>query len=139
MRSLLDTNVLSEIVKPVPNLGVVRWVSEQPPLDFFISTITIGEIAKGIHAMPAGRRRDALDTWVREELTRQFLGRVLPVDERVAHEWGRLAGEGKRSGRPLAVIDGLLLATASAHTLTFVTRNEEDCANRGVPVHNPWS
>ena len=66
-------------------------------------------------------------------------GRVLAVDEEVALEWGRLAAEGRKSGREVPVIDGLLLATAAVHDLTLVTRNERDCAGRGVPVLNPWS
>lgn len=73
------------------------------------------------------------------ELLRQFTGRVLPVDEAVALAWGRLAAEGRRSGRPLPVVDGLLLAAAEVHDLTFVTRNDADCADRGVPVLNPWT
>jgi len=136
---LLDTVVLSEPAKPLPNPGAVAWLRAQPPLELRVSVLTLGEIERGIALLASGRRRQELRVWVQTELPRQFAGRILPVDEAVARAWGRLAAEGGRGGRPLPVIDGLLLATASVHDLTLVTRNERDCAERGVPVHNPWS
>jgi predicted nucleic acid-binding protein len=69
----------------------------------------------------------------------QFRGRILEVDESVALEWGRMAAEGQKQGRVLPNVDGLLIATAAVHNLTLVTRNERDCADRGVPILNPWS
>ena len=76
--------------------------------------------------------------WLARDLPLRFRGRTLPVDGEVAHRWGELTADGRRIGRPLPVIDGLLLATASAHNLTFVTRNLRDCGDRGVPVLDPW-
>jgi toxin FitB len=138
MRFLLDTNVLSEGAKPRPDPRLLAWLNEAPPLDLAISVLTIGEIQKGVSLLPEGARRDRLEGWLATELPRQFHGRVLPVDHSVAIEWGRLSAEARRAGRELPVIDGLLLATAAAHGLVFVTRNESDCAGRGVAVHNPW-
>lgn len=137
MRYLLDTNVLTEPAKPRPEARVVDWLQAQPPLDLALSVLTLGEIEKGVSLLAAGARRDAIESWLRADLPRRFLGRLLPVDERVALEWGRLAAEGRRAGRELPVIDGLLLATCAAHGLTLVTRNERDCGNRGVPTLNP--
>lgn len=81
--------------------------------------------------------------WVRAQssldLPRQFLGRLIPVDDVIAVAWGRLAADGRMVGRPLPVVDGLLLATAEASGLTLVTRNVADCAGRGVPVFDPWT
>lgn len=138
MRFLLDTNVLSEGAKPEPDPGLAGWLEGQSTLDLCVSVLTLGEIRKGILLMPDGRRRDRLHDWLRADLTRRFPGRILTVDDAVALAWGGLAAEGQASGRRLPVIDGLMLATAAVHHLVFVTRNERDCAGRGVPVLNPW-
>lgn len=138
MRYLLDTNVLSEAVKPDGAAGVVEFLANTSALDLAISVVSIGEIRKGVVLLPAGKRRARLEEWLSVSLVRQFTGRVLSVDEAVALVWGRLSAEGRASGRPLPVIDGLLLATAEVHDLTLVTRNERDCDQRGVPVLNPW-
>jgi predicted nucleic acid-binding protein len=138
MRFLLDTNVLSEAARPRPEPRVLAWLGGQAGLELAVSVLTFGELQKGICALPEGARRRRLEEWLAVELPRQFSGRVLPVSVEVAREWGRLAAEGRRLGRALPVIDGLLLATASVHGLTLVTRNEVDCAGRGILVFNPW-
>jgi predicted nucleic acid-binding protein len=135
---LLDTMVLSEPARPAPNPEVIAWLRAQSPLDLSISVLTLGELEKGVALLPRSRRRTALETWLRTDLPRQFTGRVLPIDEAIAYEWGRLTAAGQRSCHPLPVIDGLLLATAAVHQLTLVTRNERDCKRRGVPIYNPW-
>lgn len=138
MRFLLDTNVLAEGAKPDPNPQVVEWLRAQPWLDLAISALTLGEIRRGVSLLPGGKRRAALERWLARDLPQQFLDRVLGIDDAVALEWGRLTAVGRQRGRELPVIDGLLLATAAVHGLTFVTRNERDCAHRGVPLFNPW-
>lgn len=138
MRVLLDTNVLSELVKRTPDPRVVAWMDSQSSLDLMVSVLTIGELVKGVRAMPVGLRRDALETWLSVELPSQLVGRLLPVDSAVAVAWGALAAEAKRSGRALPVVDGLLLATASANDLVFATRNLRDCAGWGIEVASPW-
>ena len=139
MRYLLDTNVISEPFKRSPNPGVVAWFAAQSPLDLCISVLTLGELTMGFELAPVGSRRDELHRWVTQELPRRFVGRLLMVDESVAHAWGRMSAKGRANGRELPAIDGLLLATASAHNLTFVTRNERDCADRDVAILNPWT
>lgn len=139
MRYLLDTNVLTEPAKPRPDPRVTAWLQAQPPLDLALSVVTFGEIQKGVSLLAAGARRDALERWLRADLPRQFTGRLLPVDGEAALEWGRLAAEGRKAGRELPVADGLLLGTCAAHGLVLVTRNERDCAHRGVPILNPWA
>lgn len=139
MRYLLDTNVISEPFKRAPEQRVVDWLSAQSPLDLCISVLTVGELTMGFEMAPAGKRRDELQNWITQDLPRRFVGRLLAVDEAVASEWGRLSAEGRASGRELPAIDGLLLATARVHDLTLVTRNERDCAGRGVGVLNPWT
>jgi len=138
MRFLLDTMVVSEAAKPVPNAGVIRWLKDQAAPDLAISVLTIGEIARGVTRMSHGRRRQALQEWLSAELPAQFDGRVLEVDIGVALAWGELTSRGDAIGRPLPVTDGLLLATATVNGLTLVTRNVGDVADRGVPVLNPY-
>lgn len=139
MRYLLDTNVISEPFKRSPDPKVVQWLGEQSPLDLCISVLTLGELTMGFELAPAGKRRDELQRWTTQELPRRFVGRLLTVDEAIAREWGRMSAEGRATGRELPAIDGLLLVTAAVHELMFVTRNERDCANRGVTTLNPWA
>jgi predicted nucleic acid-binding protein len=138
LRFLIDTNVLSEGARPAPDERVAHWLRAQPPLDLAISVLTLGEVQRGIELLPSGRRRSALESWLATDLPQQFQGRVLAVDTAVAIEWGRLSARSRTSGRHLPIVDGLLLATAAVHGLSLVTRNEADCAARGVPVINPW-
>ncbi|CAN5385941.1 type II toxin-antitoxin system VapC family toxin [soil metagenome] len=138
MRFLLDTNVLSEGSRRQPDRRVAEWIRGRSPLDLAISVLTVGEILKGIHTLPPGKRRDELELWLDSDLPHQFRNRILPIDEPIARIWGRLSGEGRRAGRPLPIVDGLLLATAMHHDLTLVTRNESDFEDRGVVIVNPW-
>lgn len=139
MRFLLDTNFLSETAKPNPDPGVISWTRQQPRLDFAVSCLSFGEIRQGVELLPPGPKRDGLESWLMVALPRQFLGRVLPVNEEIALEWGRLSGEGQKKGRKLPAVDGYILATAAVYGLTLVTRNVRDFEGRGVPVLNPWS
>ncbi len=139
MAYLLDTNVLSEAVKGSPHAGVRRWLQDLPGSSAFLSVLTIGEIRKGVELLAEGSRRDSLTAWLQTDLPVRFRGRILDVDHLVAESWGRLSAEGRRAGRPLQVVDGLLLATAERHRLTLVTRDVAGCADRGVPVLDPWS
>jgi toxin FitB len=139
MRYLLDTNVLLEPAKARPDGHVLAWMSRRSPLELAISVLTLGEIEKGVRLLAEGPKRERLIGWLRSDLPRQFLGRVLPIDAEVAAAWGRLAAEARRVHRELPVIDGLLLATAEARGLVLVTRNEKNCAERGVPIYNPWN
>lgn len=138
MRYLLDTNVISELVKPAPSPRVVAWVRAVSPLDLALSALTIGELEHGISRLADGRRRRALAHWLATDVTRQFHGRVLPVDAAVAAVWGRAAARAERAGTSLSVVDGLLVATATVHELTLVTRNVRDCAGHGAPLFDPW-
>lgn len=139
MRYLLDTNILSELVKPRPDERVTAWIEAKSPLDMSISVLSLGEMEKGIARLAAGARRTALSRWARVELPTQFVGRLLGVDAAVAVAWGTLSARAADEGRPLPVVDGLLLATAQAGGLALVTRNIADFAHRGVPVVDPWS
>jgi toxin FitB len=132
--SLLDTNVISQRVKPSPHPGVMRWMQEMVPQDLFISAITLTEIRFGIEEMPEGRRRSDLTQWLTEDLQHGFAGRILPVDERVAQEAGRLISVGKRNGTKPELADALIAATARVHALKLATLNTTHFEPLGVDL-----
>jgi predicted nucleic acid-binding protein len=135
---LLDTCVISDIAKKA-DAGLLEWATAQDSLSLYLSELTLGEIEKGIQLLPYDHpKRQGLDDWCRHDLPRQFGPRLLPLLRNTIFAWGRLAAEGQRSGRPLSVIDGLLLAAARVHDLTFVTRNTRDLEGRGVAVVSPY-
>ncbi len=135
---LLDTNVISELVKPAPDERVLRWVASQSALDLYLSAITVGELTRGVARLPAGQRRDTLARWIEEDLQQQFSERILAFDQPAAVTWGHIMGEADRRGRPRAAIDAQLAATAIRHGLTVATRNTADFDSIGVQVTNPW-
>ncbi len=135
---LLDTKVLSEFSRDLPDPRVVRWLKAQPMATLFLSAITIGEIRKGLVVMPLGRRRADLETWFHSELLVWFRNRVLPVTHTVGDRWGELEGRCQLKGMPLSAGDGLIAATAIENDLTVVTRNVRHFSGLGVPVFNPW-
>lgn len=135
---LLDTNVISELVKPRPEPKVVSWVGEIDENLLYLSVLTLGEIRRGVAALPQSARRMALEAWLESDLRLRFSKRILPIDEAVADRWGALAGQAQRDGRGLPVIDSLLAATAIHHNLTLVTRNTADIDATGVSLFNPW-
>lgn len=139
MNVLLDTNVVSEWVKPRPDRGVVAWLAELDEDRVFLSVMTLGELRQGVELLAAGPRRALLDGWVQRDLPERFAGRVLPIDAETADLWGRLVARRRRAGRPIGVMDALLAATASAHDLAVVTRNTSDFQGCGVRLVNPWT
>lgn len=139
MKYLLDTCLISEVVKKQPHSGVLRWLDRQDEQNLFLSVLTIGELNKGISRLAAGSRRDDLQAWVENDLAQRFLGRVLPFDLAAAIAWGRLLGEAEQRGESLPVMDALIAATAMVHGFTVVTRNLRDMERCRVRVLNPWA
>jgi predicted nucleic acid-binding protein len=139
MKLLLDTNVLSEVTKPSPDEGVLRWIHGLDEDRTFISIVSIAEIRRGVALMDSGRKRDALGEWLAHDLPQRFENRIIPVEGAVALAWGDLIALAKRSGRGLASMDGLIAATAVAHQLTLATRNTKDFEGFGVDIINPWA
>ncbi len=135
---LLDTNVVSELVKPRPDPRVTGWIHALHEDLLYLSVLTLGEIRKGIASLGDAPRRVRLEAWLNSDLEFRFAGRILPIDSSVADRWGRLAAIAVAAKAPLPVIDGLLAATALQHNLTLVTRNTKDVSNTGVPLFNPW-
>jgi predicted nucleic acid-binding protein len=136
---LLDTNVVSEWMKLQSNPGVVHWLANVDEDRVFISVVTLTEIRYGIERMAAGARRKRLEDWVQRELPVRFEGRILPVDEIVADAGGRVVARSEAAGRPVEAIDAFLAATAQAHNLTLVTRNQSDFKAVLKTTLSPWS
>ena len=137
---LLDTNVISEFARPdnKPDLRVKQWLEAADPDSLYASVLTFGEIRRGVEKLQLGKRRTHLETWLDKDLHEWFENRLLVIDEAIANRWGLLAAAAQRKGTTLAIIDGLLSATALEHKLTVVTRNSTDFTNVGVPILNPW-
>lgn len=135
MSYLVDTNILSELRRREPNPGVVEWFAQRPVTTLRLSVLTLGEIRKGIAALPDDERKLKLLDWLEVELPSFFSGRILPVDAIVADRWGLLMAQ---AGRPRIAIDSLLAAIALTHGLKLVTRNTRDFDFPGLEVINPW-
>jgi predicted nucleic acid-binding protein len=139
MNYLLDTCVISEYTRREPNSNVVRWVDEREETGLFLSTITIGEIKKGIELLPAdSRRKQALVVWLASGLVVRFSGRIYPLTVEVMLLWGSLYARLETSGQTMATLDSLIAATALFHHAVLVTRNEDHFRPAGVELINPW-
>lgn len=136
MSYLIDTNVLSELRRKVPDVKVKQWFSQRPAGTLYLSVLTLGEIRKGIERLADPPRRLPLLDWLETELPAYFQGRILSIDAAVADCWGRMVAQ---AGRPVPAVDSLLAATAAQHGLILVTRNLRDVQGLGVQALDPWS
>jgi predicted nucleic acid-binding protein len=139
MSFLLDTNVVSEWVKPHPNAGVVAWLARADEDRIFLSVITLAELRYGIERMAAGLRQRRLDEWLRNELPPRFEGRILSIDNSIADVWGKVVARREAVGRPISAQDAFIAATAEIHGLTLVTRNAQDFKPTLKALVNPWA
>jgi predicted nucleic acid-binding protein len=135
---LVDTNIPSELTRERPDVRVEVFLRKAGRDTVFLSVMTIGEICKGIASLPASEKRAILQDWLDIDVRSWFAGRILPVTESIAERWGQLAATAKQQGLTLAVVDGVIAATALHHDLTLVTRNVKDFAGLGVVIANPW-
>lgn len=138
MTFLLDTNVVSEFVKPKPDQNVLHWFEKADEDITFMSVISLAELRRGIELLDAGRRKSALHSWLSEHLPERFAGRIITIDSVIADHWGRLSAAARRQGFGLQVIDGFIAATALAHSHVVVTRNVRNFQRLDVAVVNPW-
>jgi len=138
MNYLLDTCVISELVAKQPYPTVVDFVDSLDVDDVYLSVITVGEITKGIEKLPKSKRKQELQTWLKEDLLIRFGGRIVSLDTDVLVEWGALAARLESSGRTMPAMDSLIAATALSHQFTLVTRNVDDFKGSGVEIVNPW-
>lgn len=139
MNYLLDTCLLSELRKPRPDAGVVAWVSDIDETRLFVSVLSLGEIQKGVAKLENGRRKNAFQHWLEQDLLVRFEGRILPLDLDMALEWGLVSAANESLGKPAPVIDALLAVTAMARNLALVTRNDKDFSGFPIKVLNPWN
>ena len=136
---LLDTNVISELMRRRPSRSVAEWIDDTPEDLLHLSVFTLGEVRKGIDLLDEDEpRRAALQSWLDRDVRVRFAGRLLAFDDSVAERWGQLEASVKRRRVTLPTIDAQLAATALHHGLTFVTRNTAHLRPTGVPLFNPW-
>lgn len=136
-RYLLDTNIISNVVKPQPSEALLAWWAQQCDEDLFISALTVAEIRRGILEKPRGKKRDALDAWFSgpEGPQELFAGRVLSFDSKAGLIWARLMADGKAAGRPRSALDMIIAAIAGANNCVVITDNEKDFA--ALEIINP--
>ena len=139
MRYLLDTCVISELVKRKPNPKVIDWVEEREEENLYLSVLILGELQKGISKLPTSPRKQQLQSWLEQELYQRFEQRVLEVTREVAKRWGEIQAKAEQEGRVMSAIDSLISATGLVYGMTVVTRNIEDMEASGVQLFNPWN
>jgi toxin FitB len=135
---LLDTCVLSDLVSKRPSPDVKRWIDSVDSDRIHLSVVTIGEIQKGIEKLPDSRRRDALESWLKDDLLVRFRDQLVTLDVGVFLQWGTLIGRLETMGMPMPAMDSLIAATALHGNFVLATRNEDDFRRSGVQLLNPW-
>jgi toxin FitB len=135
---LLDTCVISELVKKAPDKNVLDWLKSTPSEHLYLSVITIGEIRKGLSKLPESKRKNSLANWL-NSLIEDYQNRILTIDLMVAENWGNIQGKSEKEGNPMPAIDGLIAAIAYTHNLVLVTRNVNDFKSPAIPIKNPWT
>jgi predicted nucleic acid-binding protein len=136
---LLDTNVVSELVRPNPDANLVKRVRAGDETRFHLSVLTFGEIRQRVERLPFGPRRERLRCWLEIDLTDRFQGRILDIDRRVTEIWGMIMARGAAASVGLPSVVTLIAATAERHGMVVVTRNLRDFAFAAVAAVNPWA
>jgi len=137
--TVLDTNVVSEVMRPFPSEAALRWISARRATDpCFITTITVAEVLYGVEVLPSGNRREKLETECEAMFRQDFAGRILPFDEAAARAFSKIASRRRRSGRPISEFDAQIAAITYIHNAALATRNTADFEGCGIRVVNPW-
>jgi len=136
---VLDTNVISEVVKPAPAAEVVEWLNSQESSDLFVTTITLGEISYGVQILPDGNRRTSLSRAVNRFVDQAFGDRVLVFDQESAYGYGEVMAGRRKLGRPLSAPDGQIAAITRRHRFQLATRNTNDFEECGIGLINPFT
>lgn len=136
---ILDTNVLSELLRPDPDPRVEAWIAAREGADLWFTTVGEAELLYGLALLPPGRRRDALADAIEDMLADDFRGRILPFDRPAALAYATIAATRRSIGRPVAHLDCQIAAIAQAHGAAIATRDTTDFASCGIEVLNPWT
>ncbi|MGA9623264.1 MAG: type II toxin-antitoxin system VapC family toxin [Bryobacteraceae bacterium] len=135
---VLDTNVLSEALRPLPSDIVLRWLAAQQPSSVFTTSVTEAEVLYGVETLPAGKRRLRLLAAVEKMFAEEFAGRILPFDEDAARAFAKIVATRDTAGRPISQFDAMIAAIARSHRAAVATRNTADFQGCGIDVINPW-
>lgn len=138
MKYLLDTCVVSELVKNIPDQKVQSWLRSVKEEDLYISAITIGEIAKGTEKLPHGKRKEEFIKWMNIGVINRFKNRIINFDLKAASVWGKIQAKSELAGKTMPSIDGQIAACGIANNLIVVTRNGSDMEIIGVSLFDPW-
>lgn len=136
---LLDTNVVSEPLRPAPDVAVLAWLDAQAPTTLYLSSITVAELLAGVAALPAGRRRKQLGQALSDQVLALFEGRVLAFDLQAAHAFAAVQAGARAAGNPISFADAAIAAIAAARGFAIATRNRRDFAGTGVGLIDPWT
>jgi predicted nucleic acid-binding protein len=136
---ILDTNVVSEPLKPAPDQGVVNWLNAQAPASLYLTAINMAELMSGVQAMPQGKRRDALSHAVSTQIGTLFERRILSFDTKAAEAFAACYVNAQSQGNPIGFADCAIAAIAKANAFIVATRNVRDFQGTGVDIINPWA
>lgn len=136
---VLDTNVVSEPLRPEPDPAVLAWLNAQEPQTLYLTTVNLAELLAGVTLLPAGRRRDALAQALSTQVVALFGGRILPFDAKAAEMFATLHANAHAQGNPIGFADGAIAAIAAANGFALATRNARDFNGAGVEVIDPWA
>ena len=139
MRYLLDTNVLSELTRPRCEPRVLDWLNSVDEDETYVSVMSVAELRQGIEFLPKGKRRDALNVWLQDDLLDRYRERLIDVTVDVANMWGALSAGARAAGGKMPAVDGIIAATAHVHSLIVATRDTRDFEPLGVKLLNPWN
>jgi predicted nucleic acid-binding protein len=135
---ILDTNIVSEPLKPQPTPAVLKWLDRQAPATLYLTTINLAELWSGIEILPAGKRRTQLQHAMNRQVLSLFERRVLTFDQKAAEVFGRINASAQAAGNPIDFADAAIAAIATTHGFILATRNERDFKGTGVELLNPW-
>ena len=136
---ILDTNVVSEPLKPQPNPAVMAWLDAQEPQTLYLSTISLAELLAGVELLPAGRRRDGLAQALATQITALFAGRILPLDTLAAQAFATTQALARAQGNAIGFADCAIAAIARSNGFAIATRNVRDFQGTGVTLIDPWA
>ena len=136
---VLDTNVVSEVMRPAPEPRVIGWLDQHRPADLYLTTLTLAELRYGLAALPQGRRQAALVTSFEQDLLPLYEGRILTFDEPASRAYARLKAAARAAGQPRPDLDLMIASICAAHGFALATRNVDDFAGTGIEVIDPWT